>query len=87
MKHGRVLRSKRAVVVLLVDLLDASGTLPPRLRSIVGANPVLLLGTKLDLMPPGIAPDALRSWLERAATFKGLQPLAVMLVRGRHVCT
>lgn len=41
------MRGKPAVVVLLVDLLDASGTLMGRVRDITGNNPVVLVGTKV----------------------------------------
>ncbi len=39
------------MVVLLVDLLDASGTLMGRVRDMVGRNPIVLVGTKMDLLP------------------------------------
>ena len=40
----RVVRSARALVVLLVDLLDASGSLLGRVRELVGGNPIVLIG-------------------------------------------
>lgn len=39
------------MVVLLVDLLDASGSFLPRVRDLVGRNPIILIGTKADLLP------------------------------------
>lgn len=42
-----MLREQRAVVVLLVDLLDASGSFLSRVRDLVGKNPVFLIGTKV----------------------------------------
>jgi GTPase SAR1 family protein len=45
--------SRRCLVVLLVDLLDASGSLLPHVRDLVGANPIILVGTKSDLLPAG----------------------------------
>ena len=44
-----VVREKRAVVLLLVDLLDASGSFLSRLRDLTGKNPVILIGTKVGL--------------------------------------
>ena len=41
-------RDTKAVVVLLVDLLDASGSFLNRVRDLVGSNPVLLIGTKVS---------------------------------------
>lgn len=77
----RHLRTTKAFVVLMVDLLDVSGTLLPRLRDMVGANPVVVVGTKLDLMPAGVRQDQLAAWLQSAVEFKGLRSVAVYLVR------
>lgn len=41
-----VIREKAAVVVLLVDLLDASGSFLAKLRTLTGRNPIVLIGTK-----------------------------------------
>lgn len=46
-------KSKRAIVVLLVDILDASGSFLSKVRDLVGANPVVLIGTKVT---PRIVP-------------------------------
>ena len=35
------------MVVLLVDLLDASGSFLSRARDIAGKNPIVLIGTKV----------------------------------------
>lgn len=42
------IREQRALVVLLVDLLDASGSFLARLRDLTGRNPVVLIGTKVS---------------------------------------
>lgn len=46
--------SKRCIVVLLVDLLDASGSFLPKVRDLVGRNPIILIGTKADLLPAAV---------------------------------
>ena len=40
-------RSSKSVVVLLVDLLDASGSFFTNVRQLTGANPIVLVGTKV----------------------------------------
>ena len=37
--------------MLLVDLTDASGSFLPKVRDLVGRNPVVLVGTKVPLIP------------------------------------
>ena len=39
------------MAVLLVDLMDASGSFLPRVRDLVGRNPVVLVGTKVYPIP------------------------------------
>ena len=79
-----VVAGRPALVVLLVDLLDASGSLlGGRLRDLVGANPVLLVGTKFDLLPRGTDPGAVMDWLAAAAAFRRLSVAGVRLVSAR----
>ncbi|GAB5356331.1 hypothetical protein AAMO2058_000281500 [Amorphochlora amoebiformis] len=79
------LKSKRSsVMVLLVDMLDASGSFLGRVRNLVGKNPVVLIGTKIDLLPPH-APDSqqLTSWLNQTSIHKGLRPISVQVVSSK----
>jgi len=41
------IRDKAALIVLLVDLLDASGSFLGKLRDLTGRNPIVLIGTKV----------------------------------------
>ena len=43
-----VIASSRCMVVLLVDLLDASGSFLAKARDIAGKNPIVLVGTKVN---------------------------------------
>jgi nitric-oxide synthase len=77
-------RDRPALVVLLVDLLDASGSLlGRRVRDLVGRNPVVLVGTKADLLPAGTDLESVAEWLAAAAAFKKLSLAGVHLVSSR----
>ncbi|EIE26295.1 hypothetical protein COCSUDRAFT_26953 [Coccomyxa subellipsoidea C-169] len=76
-------REERAVAVLLVDLLDASGSFLSRVRDLIGKNPVFLVGTKVDLLPKGTNTEEVAQWLERSAAQKRLSPIATFLVSSR----
>eukprot|EP00967_Tisochrysis_lutea_P152472 scaffold298875_cov31-Tisochrysis_lutea.AAC.3 len=65
------LRERKALIALLVDLTDVAGTLLPRVRELIGANPILLIGTKADLLPRGTDLDEVREWLGGAANRLG----------------
>ena len=66
------MRDTKAIVVLLVDLLDASGSFLNRVRDLVGSNPVLLVGTKVGSVLSAAALHAvlLRAFLCKPA-FQG----------------
>ncbi len=79
----RNVRSSRALVVLLVDLLDASGSMLGRVRDLVGGNPIIVVGTKVDLLPSGTNPDDVQEWLQRALEFKRIATDSVHVVSSR----
>ena len=79
----RNVRTSRALVVLLVDLLDASGSLLGRVRDLVGGNPIIVIGTKVDLLPAGTDPDQVEEWLQRALEFKRIVAESVHVVSSR----
>ncbi|WIA31824.1 hypothetical protein OEZ86_002691 [Tetradesmus obliquus] len=73
-------RGVKALVVLLVDLLDASGTLMSKVRDMVGSNPIVLVGTKMDLLPGGCRPKEVADWLAESAARRRLQVTSAHLV-------
>ena len=44
-------QGKRSVVLHLVDMTDVQGTLLRNIRDLVSKNPVVIIGTKMDLLP------------------------------------
>lgn len=75
------IKDVKALVVLLVDLCDVAGTIMPRLRELIGGNPVIVVGTKVDMLPPEVRlPHEFKRWLEKALNNKGLTPLETHLV-------
>lgn len=56
------LRQRKVLVVLLVDLTDVAGSFLARVRDMIGGNPVILLGTKTDLLPKGTSVDEACQW-------------------------
>ncbi|GIL77961.1 hypothetical protein Vretimale_6458 [Volvox reticuliferus] len=76
----KTLALRAAVVVLLVDLTDAYGSLMARVRDMVGRNPIVMVGTKMDLLPEGCRPGDVADWLSGAAASKKLNLVSVHLV-------
>eukprot|EP00798_Chlamydomonas_sp_ICE-L_P007381 gene7381-505_t len=73
-------RDKKSLVVMVVDLLDASGSLMPRVRDMVGKNPIVLVGTKMDLLPDGFHPRDMTEWLTESAMRKRVNVVSSHLV-------
>jgi nitric-oxide synthase len=82
--HLTALKARKVLVVLLVDALDFSGSFLPRLRDAVGANPVLLVVTKADLLPSGAEPGALADWIEAEVGYRRLTLLGLHLVSAKR---
>lgn len=70
------LREKKVLVVKVVDATDFHGSFLNKVRDIVGANPILLVLTKVDLLPRGTDLDALKAWVETEVTGKRKLTLA-----------
>lgn len=51
-----------------------------QVRDMVGKNPIVLVGTKMDLLPPGCHPRDVAEWLMESATRKRLNVVSVHLV-------
>lgn len=49
----RGIRAKKALVVKIVDLTDFHGSFLPKIRDLVGSNPILLVVTKCDVVGKG----------------------------------
>lgn len=68
---------------MLVDILDVSGSLLGKVRDLVGRNPIILIATKVDLLPGRVDPDALTQWLTAAAEYKKLTISDIHLVSSK----
>lgn len=67
-KELEPLRDERIIAVLLVDLTDITGSFLPRIRDLIAGNPIILIGTKVDLLPKGTSKDKVLNWLVETLT-------------------
>ncbi|MFD2133619.1 ribosome biogenesis GTPase YqeH [Pseudogracilibacillus auburnensis] len=77
-----------SLVIHLIDIFDVNGTLLTSLPRIVGNNPIILVGNKVDLLPKSTNQRKLKDWLFRLAKEAGLKVLDVFLVssaKGHHL--
>lgn len=69
-----------SLVVHVIDLFDVDGTLLKSLHRIVGNNPIILVGNKVDLLPKSTNKRRLKDWLLRSAKEANLKVSDVFLV-------
>jgi hypothetical protein len=73
----------KTVCVMMMDILDASGSFLSRIRNIIGSNPVIVVATKMDLLPKGTDIEMVQAWFDDFVKFKKLNCLATHLVSSK----
>lgn len=77
-----------SLVVHVIDLFDVDGTLLKSLPRIVGDNPIVLVGNKVDLLPKSTNQRRLKNWLlhmAKEANIKVADVFLVSAVKGYHL--
>uniref|UniRef100_A0A803KT51 Uncharacterized protein n=1 Tax=Chenopodium quinoa TaxID=63459 RepID=A0A803KT51_CHEQI len=79
------LRHEKALIVKLVDIVDFNGSFLSRVRDLTGANPIILVVTKIDLLPKGTDMNCVGDWIVEATTKKKLNVLSVHLTSSKSL--
>ncbi|XP_030473360.2 NO-associated protein 1, chloroplastic/mitochondrial isoform X2 [Syzygium oleosum] len=79
------LRHEKALIVKLVDIVDFNGSFLSRVRDLVGANPIILVVTKVDLLPRGSDLNCIGDWVVEATTKRKLNVLSVHLTSSKSL--
>ncbi|KAL0317654.1 UNVERIFIED_CONTAM: NO-associated protein 1, chloroplastic/mitochondrial [Sesamum angustifolium] len=79
------LRHEKALVVKLVDVVDFNGSFLARVRDLAGANPIILVVTKVDLLPKGTDLNCVGDWVVEATVKEKLNVLSVHLTSSKSL--
>ncbi|XP_027354638.1 NO-associated protein 1, chloroplastic/mitochondrial isoform X2 [Abrus precatorius] len=79
------LRHEKALIVKLVDIVDFNGSFLSRVRDLAGANPIILVVTKVDLLPRDTDLNCIGDWVVEATTRKKLNVLSVHLTSSKSL--
>ncbi|XP_065871468.1 NO-associated protein 1, chloroplastic/mitochondrial [Euphorbia lathyris] len=79
------LRYEKALIVKLVDIVDFNGSYLARVRDIVGANPIILVVTKVDLLPRETDLNCVGDWVAEATTKKKLNVMSIHLTSSKSL--
>lgn len=74
------IRNKQGLVVLVIDVFDVNGSFIKSLPRIIGDNPIILVGNKVDLLPKSTNKNKLTRWLRSAAKEAGVKVEDVFLI-------
>ncbi|EFA77603.1 hypothetical protein PPL_12209 [Heterostelium album PN500] len=66
------IKDMNCVVVKVVDIMDFHGTFVENFRKIIGNNPVILVGNKMDVLPADIHRNRIEDWLRRECKLRGM---------------
>jgi len=72
-----------SLIVHLIDIFDTSGSMIPSLSRIIGKNPVILVGNKVDLLPKSTNLNRLEQWLRASAKEQGMRVKDVFLISSK----
>src|SRR5690625_4589464 len=70
----------KGLIVHLVDIFDLNGSIIPGLHRIVGNNPIILVGNKIDLLPKSTNLSKLTHWLRSVTNELGMVIEDVFLI-------
>lgn len=79
------LRHDKALIIKLVDIVDFNGSFLARVRDLVGANPIIMVATKVDLLPKGTDLSVVGDWLVEATMRKKLNVLSIHLTSSKSL--
>ncbi|PKA60670.1 NO-associated protein 1, chloroplastic/mitochondrial [Apostasia shenzhenica] len=68
-----------------VDIVDFNGSFLARIRDLAGANPIILVVTKVDLLPKGTDINCLGDWVVEATMKKKLNVVSVHLTSSKSL--
>lgn len=54
-----------ALVIIVVDLFDISGSIIPNIRNFIGEKEIILVGNKRDILPKSIKDEKIKQWMRK----------------------
>lgn len=77
------IKMKNALVVLIVDIFDFSGSFLPNIKRLTGQNDIILAANKVDLLPSSVKPEKILSWVNLMCEEEGLKVLDSILISSK----
>jgi ribosome biogenesis GTPase YqeH len=71
----------KSLVIYVLDLFDVEGSLIPGISRLVGNNPIILVGNKMDLLPKSVKENKIINFLNKKTRDIGIKPAEIILTR------
>lgn len=83
LKMVSTIRDSSGLIVHLIDVFDVNGSMIASLPRIVGNNPIILVGNKIDLLPQSTNLNRLNQWIRSTANDLGIRVIDVFLISSK----
>jgi len=74
---------KDALIVMIVDVFDFSGSFLPSIKRLTGENDIILAANKVDLLPSSVKHEKILSWVNMMCEDEGLKVLDSILISSK----
>lgn len=75
-----ILKNKKALIVLMIDIMDIYGGFIPYLADYIGNNPVIVVVNKVDIMPKDVRLKKIDERIREIASNESLNVLSVIMI-------
>ena len=77
------IKNENALVVLIVDIFDFSGSFLPNIKRLTGQNDVVLAANKVDLLPSSVKKEKILTWIKNMCIDEGLNVCDTVLISSK----
>ncbi|MCR5741537.1 MAG: ribosome biogenesis GTPase YqeH [Gammaproteobacteria bacterium] len=78
------IKNENALVCLIVDIFDFSGSFLPNIKRLTGQNDVILAANKVDLLPQSVKREKILDWVQTMCVEEGLNVLDSILISSKN---
>ena len=78
------IKNENALIVLIVDIFDFSGSFLPNIKRLTGQNDVILAANKVDLLPSSVKGEKILNWVKDMTKEEGLNILDSILISSKN---
>ena len=79
-----IIKEQKAIVVLMIDIMDIYGGFIPNLHKYIGNNQVIIVVNKVDIMPKDVHLKKIEERIRGIAAKESLDVLSVIMISAKN---